>query len=161
MMFASVNLLVSLGLSYSFRIAENVVFERTQEISLVRSRWTFSFFIDLKTYRRHMETLQKNLVTTETNIGRIMAGRRGKRNLHYLPMFQGQRREVRSLKEFLGAAQQELKDILDIRQSQTRRVKRALLPIGGKALGFLFGTATKKELRKVYKHIDILANNQE
>ena len=40
------------------------------------------------------------------------------------------------------------------------RSKRALLPISGKALHFLFGTLTSADVKKICHNINILAQNQ-
>ena len=70
-------------------------------------------------------------------------------------------REVTALQEVLEVARQELRYVIGIKQSHARRVKRALIPIAGKALSWLFGTASKGDLRKIQKHIKILADNQD
>ena len=57
-------------------------------------------------------------------------------------------------------AEQELRDILDMQQAVIR-VKRAVLPIGGKVLRWAFGTLTRSDLKKINKHIDVLAGNQQ
>jgi len=59
MLGASLILVASLALGSPFRVAENVIFEKTQEISAIRSKWMFSFFTDLKAYQGHMERLKR------------------------------------------------------------------------------------------------------
>ena len=145
----------------TFRVAENVVFEKIQEISSVRSKWMFSFFTDLQAYERYMERLGDNLDNTERNIDVVLQKCRNLNNLHFLPMYEGQKREVASLKEMYAVAKQDLEDIVMIQESRRTKVKRAVLPIVGKALSWLFGTLTKNDLRKVYKQIDLLGDNQE
>ncbi len=157
----SVILVILLGSSCAFQVAENVIFEQTREISVVRSKWIFSFFVDLKSYRKHMERIHSNLVITQMNLGQVIIERRKQNSTHYLPMFQKQMTEIKSLKGFLQAAQQDLKDILILQRSRTQRVKRAVLPIVGKALSWLFGTVSKAELRRIKQHMRILADNQE
>ena len=63
-----------------------------------------------------------------------------------------------SLKPMYTTARRELADIVDLQEA--KRSKRALLPFAGKALSWLTGTLTKKDLRKVYRHIDSLSKNQ-
>ena len=41
------------------------------------------------------------------------------------------------------------------------KVQRSLIPIIGKGLNFLFGTATESDLKAIYNNVDRLAKNQE
>ena len=41
-----------------------------------RSKWTFSFFVDLKPYRQHLDRIQGKLVLTEMNLGQVIIERR-------------------------------------------------------------------------------------
>ena len=41
------------------------------------------------------------------------------------------------------------------------RIQRSLMPIIGKGLSFLFGTATEADLKVIHNNIDKLVNNQE
>ena len=41
------------------------------------------------------------------------------------------------------------------------RVQRSLIPIIGKGLNFLFGTATESDLKTIHNNVDRLAKNQE
>ena len=41
------------------------------------------------------------------------------------------------------------------------RIQRSLIPIIGKGLSFLFGTATEADLKVIHNNIDNLANNQD
>ena len=72
----SVILVIFLGPSCAFQVAENVVFEQTREISVVRSKLIFSFRVDLKSYRKQREKIQGNLVLTEMNLGQVIIERR-------------------------------------------------------------------------------------
>ena len=84
---ASVILVTFLGPSCAFQVAENVVFEQTRETSVVRSKLIFSFFVDLKSYRQHLEKIQGNLVLTQMNLGQVIIERRKRNRTHYLPKY--------------------------------------------------------------------------
>ena len=44
-----------------------------------------------------------------------------------------------------------IKEMLSLREKATRRTKRALVSLVGKGLSFLFGTATKNDVRVIRK----------
>ena len=79
---ASVILVIFLGPSCAFQADENVVFEQTREISVVRSKLIFSFRVDLKSYRKQRERIQGNIVLTQTNLGQVII--REKKTKHLL-----------------------------------------------------------------------------
>lgn len=158
-MIGIVILLTFLGLSSSFRVAENVVFEKRQEISVVRSNWMFSFYTDLKSYQGYLGRINMNIQRTETLLGNLIREFEQSDKSYYIPMFERQQIEIASLKSMYRTAKEDLRDILIIQRS--RRTKRALMPFLGKALSYLTGTLTKKDLKKVYNHINTLSSNQE
>lgn len=162
MLYASLILLVSLGLGFSFRIAENVVFEKTQEVSVVRSKWMFSFFTDLKTYQGYLRKLEINLQRAHTVVDEVIDAYQKLRHPHYSSLYERQKTELNSLNSMYKMTRDEFRDILIIQnQNKVNRLKRAVLPFLGKALSFLTGTLTKKDLKKVYGHINTLSENQE
>ena len=152
--------LVTLGLSSPFRITQNVVFEKTQEVSVVRASWVFSFFTDLKTYRERLRKLKLSIRGTEVALQRVIEGYKELDNPVFTKLFKGQNREILSLRTMHDMATNELENVLMVQQTGDR-VKRALIPLLGKVLSFLTGTLTKADLRKVYSHINTLAKNQE
>ena len=54
-----------------------------------------------------------------------------------------------------------IKEMLSLREKATRRTKRTLVPLVGKVLSFLFGTATKSDVRVMRKGLEVLSTNQE
>lgn len=163
-MIQSTSLILAMcfGLACSFRVAENVIFEKVQDISVIRSSWIFSFFTDLAAYEGYMQRLEDNLQKTKRHVERtIQECSGGTLSTHFLPMYQGQLREVESLEDMYSAAREDLTDMQTIQTSRTTRVKRALLPIVGKALSLLFGTLTKADLKKIHEQIDLLGENQQ
>lgn len=160
MLGASLILLVSLvSLSYPLRISENVVFEKVQEVSAVRSKWVFSFFTDLRAYHGYMQKLQDNLSKTELIIKEVLKNYNERQAYpYYMTLYYSQKTEIISLRTTFRVALQELQDIKSMQNMH--RVKRAVLPFVGRALSFLFGTMTKADLRKIYRNIDVLSANQ-
>ena len=158
-MGVSVILLLLLRLTSAFRIAENVVFEKTQDITVARSKWVFSFFTDLRAHRTYMDGLQSDIDRAESVVGQVIRASRDKTFPHYYNLYVKQRQELLSLRPMYNTARQELTDIIELQES--RRSRRAVIPFAGKALSWLTGTLTKKDLRKVYHHIDSLSEKQE
>ena len=152
-------LLVSLGLSSAFKTTENVVFEKTQELSVVRSKWVFSFFTDLQSYQRYMTGLEVNLKRADNLTNQVVEQYRKQKNPFYLRLYIGKKNEIAALKSMYRIAKRELRDVITIQKS--KRVKRALVPFLGKVLSWLTGTLTKADLRQVSQHISVLSNNQE
>ena len=50
---------------------------------------------------------------------------------------------------------------MSLRENATGRTKRTLVPLVGKGLSFLFGTATKNDVRVMRKGLEVLSTNQE
>ena len=149
------------GLVSTFRVAENVVFERVQEIQIVRANWLFSYFTDLQAYQTYLERLKGHIEKTKQQVTITIRTSRESNRLDFLNLYQGQLKEVESLEEMFTVVSQDLTDVLELQASRTTRVKRALLPFVGKALSFLFGTVSQSDLESVYKQIDILGDNQQ
>lgn len=158
-------LVASFSLGSTFKVAENVVFEKIQDISAVQSKWMFSFFTDLKSYQRYMERLQNDLQRSGEIVAQTIERHRGNQNSansHYLDLYERQSKEIVSLRAMYRVPLQELRDIILIQHSPSKsnKVKRALLPIVGKGIGSLFGIATRSDVRKVNRHINVLMERQ-
>ena len=144
------------GLTEALVINENVVFHKENEVSITRSKWLFTFVIDLNPYENFLLSL-----ALDTEKAAIVA-----RNL--IQIYDKPRREG-FLNSFCGL-QKQIKDLQVDRQqlinsyveinSIKSRSKRSLIPIIGKALHFLFGTLTSADLSKIRRNIKTLANNQ-
>lgn len=166
MLGAGLILVVSLSLGSTFKVAENVVFEKLHDVSMVRSKWIFSFFMDLRAYATFMTRLQNDLRRTDEVIQGIIDNYQQDNALNpfYLELYERQRKEMSSIRAMYRVAHQELRDVMMIQRAKARnndKVKRAILPFVGKALRSLFGVATKSDVRKVNRQIGVLANNQE
>lgn len=151
--------LVLLGLSTGLKITENVVFEKVNEVSTVRSKWIFSFVSDLRTYQGQTRKLQIRLNNVAQIIDETLDRFQEEGYEYYVPLLNAQQKEVKALNDMLAVAEYELQNVVML-QSESR-VKRALVPIVGKALSFLFGTVSKSDLRKISRNINVLADNQE
>ena len=55
----------------------------------------------------------------------------------------------------------ELEEIMSLRDERRPRNKRALIPIVGEGLSWLFGTATKSDVREIKRNLKTLASNQD
>ena len=126
----------------SQKVSENVIFRKTREVSITQARWLFTFVIDLGAYESFAKQIRVELFKSEEVL----------ENLKLVPVGQGQfekllnsyREEVQSMKTIYYMTMTGIKEILSLREKATRRTKRTLVPLVGKGLSFLFGTATKR-----------------
>ena len=73
MLSASLALLcVALSVSSAFRVSENVVFEKVRDITIARSEWMFTFFVDLQSYQGYMASLGTNIRRAEGFLGKVI-----------------------------------------------------------------------------------------
>ena len=143
----------------SQKVSENVIFRKTREVSITQARWLFTFVIDLGAYESFAKQIRVELFKSEEVL----------ENLKLVPVGQGQyekllnsyREEVQSMKTIYYMTMTGIKDILSLREKATRRTKRTLVPLVGKRLSFLFGTATKSDVRVMRKGLEVLSTNQE
>ena len=141
------------------KVSENVIFRKTREVSITQARWLFTFVIDLGAYESFAKQIRVELFKSEEVL----------ENLKLVPVGQGQyekllnsyREEVQSMKTIYYMTMTGIKEILSLREKATRRTKRTLVPLVGKGLSFLFGTATKSDVRVMRKGLEVLSTNQE
>ena len=116
-------LCAALVISYKMRVGENVIFEKIRDISIVRSSWMVSFFMDLRTYERYMLNLKVNLERAQGLL--IQVNHETQTGNKYETIYKRQGIELNTIKEMYQVAKQELNDVLDI-QRASNRVKRTL-----------------------------------
>ena len=141
------NLLITcllLGLTEVLVINENVVFHKENEVAIIRSKWLFTFVIDLNPYKNFIMRLAID-VENATIVARNLV------HLYdtlmqqgLLNSFIGLQKEIQALQDTCGNL---FKSFIDVRTMKSRS-KRALLPIIGKALHFLFGNLHQLMLRR-------------
>ena len=142
----------------SQKVSENVIFRKTRIVSITQARWLFTFVIDLGAYESFAKQIRVELFKSEEVL----------ENPKLVPVGQGQyeklnsyREEVQSMKTIYYMTMTGIKEILSLREKATRRTNRTLVLLVGKGLSFLFGTATKSDVRVIRKGLEVLSTNQE
>lgn len=118
---------------------ENVIFQKSNEITTTRSQWLVSFVIDLGPYKLFVERLTNELVDAAALTQPLLLGD-DKKGKPLFQTFQSLRTKFITLK----TTQKNLrKDLMEYETLKSRH-KRSLLPIVGKASSFLFGTVSEE-----------------
>lgn len=149
---------------------KSVIFEKVKDISLIQGKWTAITTISLDPYYSILDSLQaeletiKNILTKsvqdeselishDTTNGTIQM-------THILRLYQmGQRfsAEIANFKVNRKYLEQEIREI----RFMHRKNKRAVIPIVGKVLSFLFGTLDETDLSSIRANIRQLVTDQQ
>ena len=155
-------------------ISRGVIFRQTQLIEQLRSTWLVTLVYDLTTVQKYVGGLSGNLdaarkiiTTIETEYDFPMEGSKLFHNdVYNIHVFaeEGYRRVFAQLKRELANLQRShtiLKSELHTYDLLGGRSKRGLIPILGKALGYIAGLVTTDQLRNVKASIRSLESNQD
>ena len=153
------------GFLYPSLIRENIIFQKTNEITTTRSRWLVAFVIDLAPYQKLINKLNEHLTEASKDISeevlRYWQKRKPDKYLRFENTLRVVKYEVQNLNQTQAFLLSELEDIKSLHFTiRTKRNKRALLPIVGKALSFLFGTLSESDIESIKNNINTLAKNQ-
>ena len=144
------------GLTEALVINENVVFHKENEVSITRSKWLFTFVIDLNPYENFLLSLALDIEKAAIVAKNLIQIYDKPRCEGFLNSFYGLQKQIKDLQV---DRQQLINSYVEINSIKSRS-KRSLIPIIGKALHFLFGTLTSADLSKIRRNIKTLANNQ-
>ena len=127
------------------------------EITLTRSKWLTTFVIDLKPYEHFLTKLSNDLDKARTAAHTIDQFYKAASKQDFRSVIARLRAEIATLqKDQMNLVE----SYVDLHAVHTR-IQRLLIPITGKGLSFLFGTATEADLKVIHNNIDKLVNNQE
>ena len=144
-------------LTQALIVHENVAFHMINEIALTRSKWLTTFVIDLKPYENFLTKLSNDLDKARTAAHTIDQFYEAPSKQDFRSVIAGLRAEIATLqKDQMNLVE----SYIDLHAIHTR-IQRSLIPIIGKGLSFLFGTATEADLKVIHNNIDKLVNNQE
>ena len=146
-----------LGLAEAIFISENVIFHKTNEISITRAKWLATFIIDLRPFRQFLAKLQHDLYLAAVTAECIVNKYDRPNKTEYLNTFQSLQKELHFLN---GTHEHLLTGLLDYKLLHTRQ-KRAPFNFIGDIGSFLFGLVTEDEIESIRKNIASLAQNQE
>lgn len=151
-------------------LRKSVIFEKVKDISVVQGKWTAVTTINLDPYYSILKSLQteletvKNILTKsvrdeseiisyDTENGTIQI----KQILRVYQMGQRFSTEIAKFKANRKYLEEEIREIKFMRHKN----KRALIPVVGKVLSFLFGTLDEADLNSIRANIRQLATDQE
>ena len=144
------------GITPVLVIQENVVFHKSNEIALTRPKWLSTFIINLKPYKNFLNKLPEDL-------------RKAKLTVHSIEQFYDfSKQDHRGImKELKGEIVALLNDQHILVENNTElhaihtKMKRSLIRIIGKGLGYLLGTATEFDLKTIDSSISRLPKCQD
>ena len=122
--------------------------------------------LELEPYSVFIDQITRQLLRIGIVNGKVLA--KYKKNYpQFVSSFQNFADEINVLVKIHSSIRQTFRNIRFNKRSQTKtlkpigkRPKRAILPIVGKALSFLFGTVTKSDLNSIKSGIRKLSENQ-
>ena len=144
------------GLTETLVINQNVVFHKANEVSITRSRWLFTFIIDLNPYENFLTSLALDVENAAIVARNLVQVYDKPRWAGFLNSFYGLQKEI----EALQASRLNLIESFVEIHSLKSRSKRSLIPIIGKALHFLFGTLTSSDVKKIKRNIKLITNRK-
>ena len=143
-------------LTYAIIVHENVAFHKAHEISLTRSKWLSTFVIDTKPYDNFLDILSQDLRNAQIAANSIQ-------NFYDFPSKQDYHKIIKGLNSEISSLQDDrialVHSYIELHSIHSRMV-RSLIPIIGKGLSYLFGTATESDLKTIRVQVDNLAQNQ-
>ena len=139
-----------------WRTSRNVIFRRTSEVVITRSKWLVTFVLDLNPYEQLLHKLGEEIAQLE------LAGDKALRKFTFHGSYQTLLYSHNQETSLLNLRYRMMKSYLKgLELLQGRRNRRELLPIVGKALGVLFGTATTGDLSRVRRKVKHLEQQQQ
>lgn len=159
-----VSLLVFLS-STSF-VRENIIFQKVNEITTTHSRWLITFVIDLTPYNTLLNKLDSQISDVKLHLSKEVLKYWEKRKLDRYAKFENVFMKIKNEIWNLNLTKEVMwSDLTDIRTLLGKNVtlsrnRRALIPIVGKALSFLFGTVSESDIKAIRNNVLTLAENQ-
>ena len=160
-------LLILFGQTMGLVVRDNVIFKKMGEITTTQSKWTVTLVIDTDEFERVFDTLHEkidyvskiNQKAKPSLLGKTRGHElRNKDNLKWFTLLQD---ELNTAKDKLEEAELKLFEYKTLGSKRGRRVKKSLIPFVGSALGFLFGTVSELEVRKISKSVQEMKERQD
>ena len=148
------------------------MFHELKTISLSKSQWIFTFFIDLQPFRNVIDKSQFNIRKVRKTLYNVIRYY-DKPNAHiefrsYSDLIKKQKGEINQIEKDLKTITKLYHNLQDFnanneddnKETTINQKKRSILPFVGNIFHFLFGTVTDKNLGKVKDAIRTLASQQ-
>ena len=141
-------------------IRDDVVFHKTNEVSISRAKWLLSIVIDFDDFEHFMSLVDEDIKQAEAVISitipkRVMVEYEAFRNA-----LAGLRQETGFLKELKISIKTEVEQIMRMHDYNPSRTKRSLLPFIGEGLSWLFGVVTDEDLSQIRHQISLLSKKK-
>ena len=145
-----------------YKLCENLkvtVFKKIGEVSPMQSKWMLTLVNDQKPLENFLWNLRHEGFGIERILKRIIDTYSVNGNSTYTPLIQAMGRQLDLVKESVKPV---ILCLLDLKLLKSRdRCERAVIPVVGKALHYLFGTLTTADFKVVTNKLKILMTNQE
>ena len=152
------------------KIRENVLFHERETISMSRSQWIFSFYIDLEPFQSIIEKTHINIRNVRNVLYKVLknydaytANTNKDAHITYVDLFQRQTREITHIESNLKTITKLYNNLHEFQSNiidNSKRRKRSIAPFLGNILNFLFGVTTDRNLNKVKTAFKKLAKEQ-
>ena len=149
-------LLILFGIASGTMMYENVIFQKLNDITTTRSRWTITLVIDLEPYYAFLNKCHKDLGTVTLVLRDLIQKHLSVKAPKIVHLFTKLDADAISLNDTLTALGNNFKEY-----QRLIRPKRSVLPFVGRALSFLFGVVSDTDLSGIKRNVQNLANNQE
>ena len=149
-----------IGCTSCLVVHENVVFHKTNEVSLNHARWLVTFIHDLRPFEVFINKISKDLESSNEIMLTLTEWYRQHNFTTYHSTFKSLNDEIGLLNDTYKTVKDNFVDYQTL-QSDHERSKRSLLPIVGQAMSLLFGTVSDLDLEMIQRSVHDLAANQE
>ena len=127
-------------------VHENIVFHKTNEVSLNHARWLVTFIHDLRPFEVFINKISKDLESSKEIMLTLTEWYRQHNFTTYHSTFKSLNDEIGLLNDTYKTVKDSFVDYQKL-QSDHERSKRSLLPIVGQVMSLLFGTVSDLDLR--------------
>ena len=157
---------VLFGLTAQFIMKENVIFQRVKEVTTVRAKWMVTFVEELLPFERFLNKTQYTTIIALRAVLKFQAiiAKYNPEKKNWISAAFGANTEVDNLNKTCIEIMNKFQDLKSMYYDKTVekkfRSKRALIPIIGKALSFLFGTVSEDDLNSIRSNLRTLTISQ-
>ena len=133
---------------------KNIIFKKTSEVIITRSKWLITMVVDLAPYRILLDRLKSEIIALRR--ARNQVAENYVHQERYIKLLYSLEQESRVMESQWKEMNLYLRGI-GLLQSRPRR---AVIPIVGKALSVLFGTVSEEDVRVIRRKLTDVERNQ-
>ena len=147
-------LMIMMGPVEAWKNEKNIIFKKTSEVIITRSKWLITMVVDLAPYRILLDRLKSEIIALRRARNQVAE--------NYVHQ-EGYIKLLYSLEQESRVMESQWKEmnlyLRGIRLLQSRP-RRAVIPIVGKALSVLFGTVSEEDVRVIRRKLSDVERNQ-